>query len=80
MFTVEIVSLGHILQVPFPLFIEKGEEQHFLRGKPAFQAQIKIKRVVKSVDGTSLHTHTTTVIDLYTILHTIYIHYIYLHF
>lgn len=39
MFTVEIVSLGHFLWVSFPVFMESGEEQHFLRGKPAFQAQ-----------------------------------------
>lgn len=80
MFTVEIVSLGHILQVPFPLFIEKGEEQHFLRGKPAFRAQIKIKRVVKSVDGTRLHTRTTTVIDFYTIYASYYIYTIFVYF
>lgn len=38
-FTVEIVSLGHFLWVSFPVFMESGEEQHFLRGKPAFRAQ-----------------------------------------
>lgn len=39
MFTVEIVSLGHFLWVSFPVFMESGEEQHFLRGKPAFRTQ-----------------------------------------
>lgn len=38
-FTVEIVSLGHFLWVSFPVFMESSEEQHFLRGKPAFRAQ-----------------------------------------
>lgn len=50
MFTVETVSLGHFLQVPFPLFIQRGEEEHFLKGKPAFQAQMKSKRFNKSAD------------------------------
>lgn len=38
-FTVETVSLGHFLWVTFPVFMESGEEQHFLRGKPAFRVQ-----------------------------------------
>lgn len=38
-FTVEIVSLGHFPWVSFAVFMESGEEQHFLRGKPAFRAQ-----------------------------------------
>lgn len=38
-FTVEIVSLGHFLWVSFPVFMESGEQQHFLRGKPAFRVQ-----------------------------------------
>lgn len=54
MFTVETVSLGHFLQVPFPLFIQKGEEEHFLKGKPAFQAQMKSKHFNKSADRGTL--------------------------
>lgn len=45
MFTVEIVSLGHFLWVSFPVFMESGEEQHFLRGKPAFRVQTLFQAV-----------------------------------
>lgn len=45
LFTVERLSLGLVsfsarffLWVSFPVFTESGEEQHFLRGKPAFRS------------------------------------------